>query len=172
MDVQVLALGVYSDSVNVDIVACACDANNSISLLCNDDDGQCSCAVGITGQQCDQCDDGWYNFTSNGCQPCRCEQLGSESNVCNKVTGVCTCIDEATGDLCNACPVGTILTNTRNQRFCEQCRCYGRSNMCTADTDTYNLVAITSDFIELCNDSFVIVSNGWTLEGNGTFTRW
>ena len=150
--------------------ACECDINNSVSLLC--DDGQCSCTLGIAGMQCNECEDGWYNFTSSGCQPCSCERLGSESNVCDKLTGACDCTDGAIGDLCDACPIGTILTNTSYQRFCEPCRCYDHSDVCTVDTSTYNLAAITSDFIELCNNSFTIIDNGWTLEGSGTFTRW
>ena len=64
------------------------------------------------------------------------------------------------------------MTNTSYQRFCEPCRCYDRSDVCTVDTTAYNLAAITSDFIELCNNSFIIIDDRWTLEGSGTFTRW
>lgn len=154
------------------VAACGCDSNNSVSHLC--DDGQCSCVEGVAGLQCNECEDGQYNFTSSGCQPCECEQLGSASNTCDKLTGACDCIDGATGDVCSACPIGTILTNTSYQRYCEPCRCYNRSDVCTVDNSTYNLAVITSNFIELCNNSanFTIVDDGWVLEGNGTFTIW
>jgi len=146
--------------------------DNSVSLLC-DDNGQCSCSVGITGLKCNECEDGRFNFSSSGCQLCTCEPLGSASNICNKISGACQCIDEAVGDLCDACPPGSILTNSIYQRFCEQCRCYGQSDMCTAGT-TYSLAAITSDFTQICNSStsFVIDTDGWMIKENGTFTRW
>ena len=171
MGAQVFHIYVFNGVLLLFWTACQCDMNNSISLVC-DDDGQCSCTFGITDLQCSECEDGFYNFTSNGCQPCTCEQLGSESNNCDKLNGACDCFDGAIGDLCDACPVGTILTNTTYLRFCEPCRCYNRSDMCRVDTETYNLAAITSDFVELCNGSFPIIDNGWVLEGNGVFTIW
>jgi len=146
--------------------------DNSVSLLC-DDNGQCSCNVSITGRKCNECEDGGFNFSSSGCQLCACEPLGSASNICNKTSGACQCIDGAIGDLCDACPPGSILTNSVYQRFCEPCRCYGQSDVCTADT-TYSLAAIFFNFIQICGSStsFVIDSDGWMIEGNGTFTRW
>ena len=129
--------------------------------------------MGITGLQCNECEDGRFNFGSSGCQLCNCEPLGSISNICDKVTGACQCVDGVIGDLCDACPLGSILTNSIYQRFCEPCRCYNQSDLCTADT-TYSLAAISSDFIQICNStaSFVIETDGWMIEGNGTFTRW
>jgi len=127
----------------------------------------------ITGLQCNECEDGRFNFTSSGCQLCTCALLGSASNICNKATGACQCIDDAIGNLCDACPAGSILTNSSYQRFCESCRCYGQSDACTADT-AYSLAAITSDFIQICNDTdnFVSDLDGWMIEGNATFTIW
>ena len=46
---------------------CDCDPIGSISLSC-DDKGKCKCQIGVTGEKCDKCDDGFVDFSSTGCR--------------------------------------------------------------------------------------------------------
>ena len=43
-------------------VACSCDANGSNGDTCDNDSGNCSCKLNISGKKCDQCVDGLYGF--------------------------------------------------------------------------------------------------------------
>ena len=48
-----------------------CDCNSSegvdASVVCATYGGQCSCLDGVTGLQCDECMNGWFNLTTSGC---------------------------------------------------------------------------------------------------------
>ena len=47
--------------------ACNCDETGSEDLQC-DEDGQCLCKPGVTGQFCDRCEDNYYDFSVYGCR--------------------------------------------------------------------------------------------------------
>ena len=47
--------------------ACNCDETGSEDLQC-DEDGQCLCKPGVTGQRCDRCEDNYYDLSIYGCR--------------------------------------------------------------------------------------------------------
>ena len=52
---------------------CHCDERGSSSLVCDKEDGSCTCnSEYITGTYCDRCIDGWYGFEN---QPCEGNEL-------------------------------------------------------------------------------------------------
>ena len=44
-----------------------CSDTGSEDLQC-DDQGQCQCKPGVTGQRCDRCEDNYYDFSISGCR--------------------------------------------------------------------------------------------------------
>ena len=59
---------------------CSCSPVGSLSLSCNPLTGQCQCKDNVQGHKCDQCMDGFYNF-SMGCLPCNCNVTGTEAGT-------------------------------------------------------------------------------------------
>lgn len=44
-------------------LACACNTDyGAVDEDCRREDGQCSCKVGFSGRQCEQCAAGYYQF--------------------------------------------------------------------------------------------------------------
>lgn len=100
----------------ISFAACDCDIRGSIDDgICDsvqDDDngivaGQCHCKLNVKGRRCDQCREGFWNFTTEnplGCQECTCNTLGTVDNKgCDVFTGGCTCKRLVTGRDCNQC---------------------------------------------------------------------
>lgn len=69
--------------------------------------GKCHCKVNVQGRRCDQCKNGYWNFTEAnpyGCQACSCNIYGTYDNQgCNKENGECTCKRNVIGRDCNQC---------------------------------------------------------------------
>ena len=63
------------------------------------DDGQCECKPGVTGQQCDACDDTSWDFGPSGCTDCNCLPEGSFNNTpkCDPSNGNCMCKQNVEG---------------------------------------------------------------------------
>ena len=59
--------GYYVDTLTVLCLPCACSENGSSSNSCNEE-GQCSCTEGVTGDKCDKCASGYWGFSDNGCE--------------------------------------------------------------------------------------------------------
>ena len=60
----------FSDILAFVFLACNCVLNNTVnhnSSVCNVTSGRCSCKTYVGGQQCERCDDNYYN-TSHGCR--------------------------------------------------------------------------------------------------------
>lgn len=51
----------------------------------------CSCKNTLMGTLCDQCEDGYFNYSFDGCSKCGCDPVGSASSTCNNITGQCQC---------------------------------------------------------------------------------
>ncbi|GFR82556.1 usherin [Elysia marginata] len=78
--------------------ACNCNPVGSTSIFCNPNDGQCLCKTRVQGVKCDECKDGFFNFT-NGCDSCLCNARGKEDGtVCDKASGRCTCKRNTEGE--------------------------------------------------------------------------
>lgn len=49
-------------------MACSCNTSGSIENFCDTHTGQCPCKMGVEGLQCDECVEGFYGLSSDGCQ--------------------------------------------------------------------------------------------------------
>ncbi|ERL94756.1 hypothetical protein D910_12030, partial [Dendroctonus ponderosae] len=88
--------------------------------------GSCHCKTNVEGRRCDQCKNGFWNFTESnvdGCQSCTCDTLGTVNNQgCNVHTGECTCKRYVTGRNCVQClPQYWGLSD--KQDGCQPCDC-------------------------------------------------
>ncbi|XP_013079381.2 laminin subunit alpha-5-like [Biomphalaria glabrata] len=71
--------------------SCGCQAISSVTTIaCQELGGQCQCKSGVSGQTCDICTPGYFNFTDNGCSPCNCHPKGAETGSCDP-NGRCSC---------------------------------------------------------------------------------
>lgn len=71
--------------------------------MCDGKSGQCPCKSRVTSRQCEICQDGFYNLTSEnifGCRDCGCDVGGAVNQVCDKVTGQCICRPRIEGTQC------------------------------------------------------------------------
>ncbi|KAM3931256.1 laminin subunit alpha-2 isoform 4-T4 [Leptodactylus fuscus] len=80
-------------------VPCNCNSFGSKSFDC-DDNGQCRCQPGVTGDKCDRCAHGHFDFQEGGCTPCECPHVG---NNCDEETGECVCPPNTIGEQCDKC---------------------------------------------------------------------
>lgn len=54
-------------------VACSCNSTGTENgTTCQQLAGQCHCKPGVTGQACDRCLPGYFNFTDSGCTGTEC----------------------------------------------------------------------------------------------------
>ncbi|XP_066555448.1 laminin subunit alpha-2 [Amia ocellicauda] len=112
-------------------VPCHCNSFGSKSFDC-DESGQCRCQPGVTGQKCDRCASGFYNFQEGGCTPCQCSHVG---NHCDSNTGQCICPPHTVGERCDKCALNywghDIVTG------CKPCSCNlvgSVTQQCNVDT--------------------------------------
>lgn len=54
----------------------------SVSTQCDSVTGQCTCMPGTEGNYCDQCSEGFWNYTAAGCQGNHLENQESEAKRC------------------------------------------------------------------------------------------
>ncbi|XP_041368762.1 hepatocyte growth factor receptor-like isoform X2 [Gigantopelta aegis] len=76
--------------------SCLCSSKGTVkkNLQCNVTSGKCDCKTNVTGRQCDECKDDYWNLESTndvGCTKCVCNMIGSTNSTCNKQTGQCPC---------------------------------------------------------------------------------
>ncbi|XP_013862069.1 laminin subunit gamma-3 [Austrofundulus limnaeus] len=124
---------------------CNCSIDGSESLQC-DEKGRCVCRVGVTGEKCDTCHEGFHSLGPGGCRPCECDQGGSMDH-CSPLDGRCYCKPNVEGQSCNRCKPGFFNLQHVNPGGCQPCFCFGHSLACSS-SNRYTAVNITSDFIE------------------------
>ena len=72
---------------------CECHRQGSLSIMCDQGNGQCSCRSSFRGRMCEQCAEGFYNFPA--CEECNCDPAGvvdvpgQPLGGCGSSTGVC-----------------------------------------------------------------------------------
>ncbi|KHJ48489.1 Kazal-type serine protease inhibitor domain protein, partial [Trichuris suis] len=98
------------DNMNGNI-PCLCNRLGSLNEVC-DKYGKCNCRSHVIGEQCDQCEPGFWGFRLNtgssvGCIPCNCSSIGSLRNDCEQTSGRCVCKPGVIGLKCEKCLVET-----------------------------------------------------------------
>lgn len=104
--------GFYGDALALpkgDCKQCQCYTGGTVErdgipVICDQVTGQCQCKPHVIGQNCDQCEDGYFDILSGeGCQPCNCDPVGSLNHTCDVHTGQCLCRPGITGQHCDSC---------------------------------------------------------------------
>ena len=98
---------------------CGCSTSGSISAICDENSGRCTCRPNYTGFQCNRCKEGYYGFPN--CLPCDCNSEGSlegRLNNCDTVDGQCFCKPTYSGLKCDRC-----LPGFYGFPDCKQCNC-------------------------------------------------
>lgn len=55
-------------NISLGCVPCDCNASGSIEHFCETSTGQCPCKMGVEGLRCDECEEGFYGLSDDGCQ--------------------------------------------------------------------------------------------------------
>lgn len=55
-------------NISLGCPACSCNISGSIENFCDRITGQCLCKMGVEGLQCDECIEGFYGHSTDGCQ--------------------------------------------------------------------------------------------------------
>lgn len=139
---------------------CSCNADGSVSSVCDSVTGDCMCKPGVGGSNCEECLDGYFGFSSDGCAPCACNDNGATSNVCDKQTGRCTCRLNIEGDNCDMCSSGYFNLSAS----CIECGCntdgtVGSSISCHEESGQCNCKAnVEGRTCDTCMPGFTVLS--------------
>ena len=144
---------------DVGCLACSCNPEGSVSLQCsaaedNPSLPQCQCRPGVDGHRCDQCQAGFWNLTSSGCQPCNCNPAGSQGIECDEMTGQCMSKPNVMGLKADTCKPGYIYLHALNPDGCIKCFGNGMSDVCEP-ADNFEVAIAESKLMESDTD-------GWT----------
>ena len=83
--------------------ACVC---NGHATMC--DGATCICEQNTTSIHCEDCLEGYFEYSPEVCTLCQCNIAGTigGSNLCNRVTGQCPCKPNIVGVDCSLCAPG------------------------------------------------------------------
>ncbi|XP_061118281.1 multiple epidermal growth factor-like domains protein 9 isoform X2 [Conger conger] len=99
---------------------------------CDEGTGQCSCLLGYTGLQCEDCEEGHFTNGSTGCLPCGCDSYGAVEDRCNS-SGACVCKTGVFGPKCDDCHPGFFRFSSTG---CRPCQCSNHSSYCHPQSGT------------------------------------
>ncbi|KPP63172.1 hypothetical protein Z043_118590, partial [Scleropages formosus] len=90
--------------------------------------GQCKCKRHVSGQQCNQCQHGFYNLqpsNPDGCRACNCNTAGTvQADItCQQDSGQCRCKANVIGLICDHCNFGFKFLDSSNPEGCTACNC-------------------------------------------------
>ncbi|XP_025748029.1 usherin [Callorhinus ursinus] len=109
---------------------CDCDkvGTRNSGFLCDKIGGQCNCKRHVSGRQCNQCQNGFYNLQESdpdGCSSCNCSTSGTVDGdtTCHPNSGQCKCKANVIGLRCDHCNFGFKFLRSFNDDGCEPCRC-------------------------------------------------
>lgn len=120
---------------------CNCNLDGTIdrNSTCDKETGQCMCRQSMDGRKCDRCKNGYYDYPL--CNICDCHEEGTLENICSPVTGECLCKQNTFGDRCENCKPGTFNMESRNEKGCTKCFCFGQTTFCRI-SDLYYLTHV------------------------------
>ncbi|XP_015787110.1 laminin subunit gamma-1-like [Tetranychus urticae] len=96
------------------------DENGKDLVLCDPRSGQCECKPNVMGRQCDQCMEGYWDISDNGCKSCDCNIIGSYNRTCDQFTGKCYCRPGIMGTKCDQCEP---YHYGFSEKGCQKCDC-------------------------------------------------
>ncbi|XP_068609646.1 laminin subunit alpha-4 [Brachionichthys hirsutus] len=140
------APGYYGDAISAKNCQ-ACECNKCGTSSCDDRTGVCHCKPGVTGRVCDQCEEGFFGFSScQGCRRCECGPA-SIRPTCHPLTHSCPCRPGAGGRYCERCLPGHWDYSASG---CQKCDCAsGHCDMhtgeCLPEAAAVNLCNISCD---------------------------
>ncbi|XP_071790086.1 usherin-like isoform X2 [Asterias amurensis] len=144
---------------------CSCSPIGGSSPYCNPVTGSCQCNVGVQGQNCDECVDGYYSLGSGGCLQCDCDEDGSvPGSFCDKITGQCLCKANVEGHGCDQCRINTYNLQSSNTEGCSECACNLAGTVNASEScDTTSGVCSCKPLVtgRTCNQC---INNNWGLE--------
>ena len=107
---------------------CECDVDGTKpGTHCDKETGKCQCQDNTSGQRCDECGIGFFNFP--GCQKCPCNPAGIynyDPSVCNFFDAgeKCTCKQNVEGQFCDQCRYRFWDLSEANPKGCQECSCW------------------------------------------------
>ncbi|KAJ0067680.1 hypothetical protein NL108_009826 [Boleophthalmus pectinirostris] len=93
---------------------------------CDPKTGQCSCELGYSGLQCDDCEEGYFTNGTSGCLPCACDSYGAVDSLCDS-SGTCVCKTGVYGPKCDDCHPGFFHFSSTG---CRPCQCNNHTSNC------------------------------------------
>ncbi|XP_060539933.1 laminin subunit gamma-3 isoform X1 [Pantherophis guttatus] len=102
---------------------CNCNPDGSTQgpKTCDPVSGQCRCLPNVTGRECTQCLEGYFDLQPGvGCRSCQCHPMGAQSNICHPTAGQCICHPGVTGLSCSQCQAGFFQFSSQG---CQACNC-------------------------------------------------
>nr|XP_018671138.2 usherin isoform X1 [Ciona intestinalis] len=115
---------------------CSCDhrGTTNASLVCDKQNGQCSCKEHVDGRVCNLCRGNTFGLRAtlvSGCEACNCDprgtslgdQLSPNELVCDSNSGQCACLPSREGRRCDQCSPGFYLP-ANNATGCLVCDCH------------------------------------------------
>ncbi|XP_058015635.1 laminin subunit gamma-3 isoform X2 [Ahaetulla prasina] len=100
---------------------CNLDGSTQGPKTCDPVSGQCRCLPNVTGRECTQCLEGYFDLQPGvGCRSCQCHPTGAQSDSCHPITGQCTCHPGVIGLSCNHCQAGFFGFSAQG---CQACNC-------------------------------------------------
>ncbi|XP_061662817.1 laminin subunit alpha-5 isoform X5 [Syngnathoides biaculeatus] len=149
------APGYHGDAISAkNCTQCSCSPCGTMS--CDPHTGKCRCKPGVSGPQCQRCQDGFFGFEScAGCRPCDCGASAPLVEPCDSQSGQCKCQPGVNGPNCRQCSPGYWNYGAGGCKKCDckggpcdprtgECRC--RDGMigkqCDACSDEYNIPVV------------------------------
>lgn len=135
--------GFFGDALALnkgDCKTCQCYSRGTLQLesgthQCDQVSGKCQCKPYVVGNNCDKCQDGFFDLDSgNGCQSCNCDPVGSLNRTCNVHSGQCHCRPGVIGLRCDACAMNNFGFSYDGCKAC-QCDTIGSLSLQCDDPD-------------------------------------